>query len=138
MATSKEEKRKKYEREEREAKEALAKLDNSMKASTKNLSFRSLIGGDFLMSGFFRRQLGLLVLVIGCMLVYIYNGYASKQQLIEISKLKVRLDDAHNNWITRSSELLEKTRQSQVEKYLHDHEDTSIQMATTPPFMIKK
>ncbi len=138
MAKSKEEKKKKLEQEEREAKAEFDKLDNPMKVSAKPLSFRSLIGGDFLMSGFLRRQLGLLVLVIACMLVYIYNGYASKQQLIEISKLKVRLDDARNNWITRSSELLEKSRQSQVEKYLHENEDTSIQMATTPPYMIKR
>lgn len=97
----------------------------------------SILVGDFLTSRFLRRQLGLIILVACFMLVYIYNGYASKKQQIQIAKLKTELDDARYNAITRSSELLEKSRQSRVEQYIRENEDTSIQMATTPPYLIK-
>lgn len=101
------------------------------------LTFRSIMGGDFLTSRFLRRQIGLMLLVTCFMIVYIYNGYSSKKQQIQIARLKTELDDARYNAITRSSELLEKSRQSRVEQYIHEHEDSSIQTATTPPFLIK-
>lgn len=129
------------EQEERELEKAIVSLDEKLsQKNTSNgpLTFRTIMGGDFLTSGFLRRQLLLIVIITFCMIGYIYNGYSSRKQQIQIARLKTELDDARYNAITRSSELLEKSRQSRVEQYIHEYEDSSIQMATTPPFLIKK
>lgn len=126
--------------EELSVEKAIASLDEQFsqkKAKNTPLTFRSIMGGDFLTSNFLRRQVGLIVLVTCFMIVYIYNGYSSKKQQIQIARLKTELDDARYNAITRSSELLEKSRQSRVEQYVREHEDSSIQTATTPPYLIK-
>lgn len=96
-----------------------------------------IVNGDVLTTSLLKRQAGLIVLITFFMMVYIYNGYSSRKQQIQIAKLKTELDDARYNSIIRSSELLEKSRQSRVEQYIHEYEDTSIQAATTPPFLIK-
>lgn len=125
--------------EEASVKRAIADLDEQLGQKPREgspVTFQSIIGGDFLTSRFLRRQAGLVVLVTFFMIIYIWNGYASKKQQIQLSKLKTELDDARYNAITRSSELLEKSRQSRVAAYIQEHEDSSIQMATTPPFRI--
>lgn len=128
------------EQEEVAVQKAIATLDERLSQKNQDgapITLRTIVGGDFLTNGFLRRQAGLIVLVAFFMIIYIWNGYASKQQQIQLSKLKTELDDARYNSIARSSELLEKSRQSRVEEYVRENEDSSIQTATTPPFMIK-
>ena len=126
--------------EEVAVRKTIASLDERLSQKSLNgtpITFRTILGGDFLTNSFLRRQTGLIILITCFMIVYIWNGYASKKQQIQLAKLKTELDDARYNSITRSSELLERSRQSRIEQYIHEHEDSSIQMATTPPFMIK-
>lgn len=126
--------------EDESVEKVIATLDEQLsqkEGAETPLTLRSIMGGDFLTSRFLRRQTGLIVLVTCFMIVYIYNGYSSKKQQIQIARLKTELDDARYNAITRSSELLEKSRQSRVEQYIRENEDSSIQTATTPPFLIK-
>lgn len=141
MAKKREETEELTEKQEEKAfRKGIANLDEQLSQKKQDgtpVTFRTIIGGDFLINSFLRRQAGLILLVTFFMIVYIWNGYASKQQQIQIAKLKTELDDARYNSIARSSELLEKSRQSRVEEYVREHEDSSIQTATTPPFMIK-
>ncbi len=71
------------------------------------------------------------------MLLYIGNGYSSQQELIEINKLKGEVEDAKYNALVRSSELLEKSRQSHIEEILKSRGDTTLQTATTSPYILK-
>lgn len=140
MTKDKEKKISDGQEEEEAVQKRIASLDE--KLSQKNqpdapVTFRTIMGGDFLTNSFLRRQIGLIVLVTIFMFVYVYAGYYSRKQKIQIAKLKNELDDARYNSITRSSELLEKSRRSRVELYIHEHEDSSIQTATTPPYKIK-
>lgn len=140
MAKGKNKEKMTEKQEEVAVQKAIASLDERLSQKNLNgapISFRTILGGDFLTNSFLRRQAGLIVLITFFMIVYIWNGYSSKKQQIQLSKLKTELDDARYNSITRSSELLERSRQSRIEQYIHEHEDTSIQMATTPPFLIK-
>ena len=73
-------------------------------------SLKSILGGDILATDFFRRQTKLLVLIMVFIIFYIHNRYASQQQQIEIDRLKKELTDIKYDALTRSSELMEKSR----------------------------
>ena len=101
-----------------------------------NITLRSILGGDILAHDFFRRQANLLILIVLLTILYIDNGYASQQELIEIDRLKKELTDIKYDALTISSELTEKSRQSRIEKYVSD-KGTPLKTAATPPFLIK-
>lgn len=107
------------------------------KKTTKGMSFKSILGGDILASGFFRRQTKLIVLIMVFIIFYISNRYSCQQQMIEIDRLKKALTDIKYDALTRSSELMEKSRQSRIEEYISDKE-SDLQTSTNPPYVIKK
>ena len=80
----------------------------------RRTSLKNIIGGDILATDFFRRQTKLLVLIMVLILFYIHNRYACQQQMIEIDKLKKELIDIKYDALTRSSELMERSRQSRI------------------------
>jgi cell division protein FtsL len=102
----------------------------------KHTSWKSIVGGDVLASGFFRRQTKLLVLIMVLILFYIHNRYACQQQLIEIDRLEKELQDIKYDALTRSSELQERSRQSHIEEYIAKRK-SDLQVPTEPPYVIK-
>lgn len=106
-------------------------------SSPKHMSIRSILGGDILANDFFKRQTRLLVLIMILTVLYIDNRYSSQQELIEIDKLKKELTDIKYDALTRSSELMEKSRQSRIEEYIST-EESHLQTATNRPYLIKK
>ena len=106
-------------------------------ASSKHMSIRSILGGDILANDFFKRPTRLLILIMILTVLYIDNRYSSQQELIEIDKLKKDLIDIKYDALTRSSELMEKSRQSRIEEYIST-EDSRLQTATSRPYLIKK
>ena len=56
--------------------------------------------------------------------------------MIEIDKLKKELTDIKYDALTRSSELMELSRQSRIEEYIKTR-DSQLQIATNPPYLIK-
>ena len=109
-----------------EDKEAKKKKSNSLK---------SILGGDILATDFFRRQTNLVVLIMVLIIFYLHNRSASQQQQIEIDKLKKELIDIKYDALTRSSELMEKSRQSRIEDYISTKE-SDLQTSTHPPYLI--
>ena len=99
----------------------------------RRTSLKNIIGGDILATDFFRRQTRLLVLIMVLILFYIHNRYACQQQMIEIDKLKI---DIKYDALTRSSELMERSRQSRIEEYIATKE-SDLQTSTNPPYLIK-
>ena len=102
----------------------------------RRTSLKNIIGGDILATDFFRRQTKLLVLIMVLILFYIHNRYACQQQMIEIDKLKKELIDIKYDALTRSSELMERSRQSRIEEYIATKE-SDLQTSTNPPYLIK-
>lgn len=102
----------------------------------KKTSLRSILGGDILATDFFRRQAKMLVLVMVLIIFYIHNRYASQQQQIEIDRLKKELLDVKYDALTRSSELMEKSRQSRIEEYISSKE-SDLQTSTNPPYVLR-
>ena len=103
---------------------------------SKHTSWKSIVGGDILATDFFRRQTKLLVLIMVLIIFYIHNRYACQQQMIEIDRLKKELTDIKYDALTRSSELMERSRQSRIEEYISTRE-SDLQTATNPPYLIK-
>lgn len=99
-------------------------------------SLKNIVGGDILAADFFRRQTKLLVLIMVFLIFYIHNRYASQQQQIEIDRLKKELIDIKYDALTRSSELMEKSRQSRIEDYISTKE-SDLQTSTNPPYEIE-
>ena len=105
--------------------------------SPKHMSIRSILGGDILANDFFKRQTSLLILIMVLTILYIDNRYTSQQELIEIDRLKKELIDIKYDALTRSSELMEKSRQSRIEEYI-SKEESHLETSTNRPYLIKK
>ena len=102
----------------------------------RRTSLKNIIGGDILATDLFRRQTKLMVLIMILILFYIHNRYACQQQMIEIDNLKKELIDIKYDALTRSSELMERSRQSRIEEYIATKE-SDLQTSTNPPYLIK-
>ena len=105
--------------------------------SSKHMSIRSILGGDILANDFFKRQTSLLILIMVLTILYIDNRYTSQQELIKIDQLKKELTDIKYDALTRSSELMEKSRQSRIEEYIST-EESHLETSTNRPYIIKK
>lgn len=124
--------------EEKTDKKATATKNSDFKRNSRRaLAFTGYMFGNFISVETLRRNIGFILLVVVCMLLYIGNGYSSQQELIEINKLKGDVEDAKYNALVRSSELLEKSRQSHIEEILKSRGDTTLQTATTSPYILK-
>lgn len=122
---------------EEEQKQNTQQAKDGQTASPKHMSIRSILGGDILANDFLKRQTRLLVLIMVLTVWYIDNRYSSQQEMIEIDKLKKDLTDIKYDALTRSSELMEKSRQSRIEEYISAGE-SPLQTATNRPYLIKK
>ncbi len=106
------------------------------KAHKKN-SWKNIVGGDILATDFFRRQTKLIVLIMVLVIFYIHNRYSFQRQMITIEELKKELTDIKYDALTRSSELMEQSRQSRIEDYIATQE-SDLQTSTNPPYLIRE
>ncbi|KAA6351294.1 hypothetical protein EZS27_001440 [termite gut metagenome] len=102
----------------------------------KKSTLRSFLLGDIWVTGFLTRHIRLLSLILAFVIFYIHNRYASQKEMIKIDKLKHDLIDIRYDALTRSSELLERTRQSRIEEYISE-KGSDLQTPTNPPYLIK-
>ena len=109
---------------------------NKKEKPQKHMSIKSILGGDILANDFFKRQTSLLILIMVLTILYINNRYESQQELIELDRLKNELTDIKYDALTRSSELMEKSRQSRIEEYISTG-DSPLETATNRPYLIK-
>ena len=106
------------------------------KKKNRNL-LKSWIDGDMLLSPFLSRQIGLVALIAGLSIVYVSNRYAFQYEQVEIQRLRTQLEDTKYEALARSSELMEKSRESNIEKYIEE-QGSQLQMSTCPPVVLKK
>lgn len=101
---------------------------------TKNITLSKVLGGDVLI--LIRKQIGLMLIVSGFIVMYISNRFECQQSLIKISKLKEQLQDAKYRALSSSSDLTQKTRESMVLEKLRNEKDSTLHIATQPPYII--
>lgn len=99
-------------------------------------SLKSILGGDILATGFFRRQAKLFGVIMVFVIFYIHNRYTIQMQMIEIDRLKKELTDIKYDALTRNSELMEESRQSRIEEYIAKKK-IDLQTPTHPPYLIR-
>lgn len=85
----------------------------------------------------FRKNIKLIMVLTGCVLVCITNRYQAQQEMIEEAKLKRELADMKYIWLTRFSELTTSTRQSQIEEQLKQNGDSTLAPSKDAPFIIR-
>lgn len=90
-----------------------------------------------LMSPFLQRNLGLFLLMAALVVVYVSNRYAFQQEQVQIQHLRSELEDVRYEALARSSELMEKSRESNIQKYIVE-QGSELKASTKPPVVIKK
>ena len=122
-----------------EQKEAVEKLKKFTEEDEDmgEVSLKSILGGDILGSKFFLKQVIFVMFCVLLMLIYTGNRYASQQDAILIDSLRGALQDVKYNVMTQSSELMNLTRQSNVERMLRTTKDSVLQNPITPPYLIR-
>lgn len=100
------------------------------------ISFKSIIGGDFLMSKFVMKQVLFVMFCVALMIIYTGNRYDSQQDAILIDSLRNHLQEVKYNVLTQSGELMNMTRQSNIERRLSETKDSMLRNPITPPFLI--
>lgn len=103
---------------------------------SRNLSLGKILGGDILNTTFVRRQVWLFMLIALFMIVYVANRYSCQQDIIEIDRLQKELQDAKYKELSSTSQLTERSRESNVLNQLQNNKDSVLKIASQPPYII--
>ena len=123
--------------EESEAFDAINKYTEEESEKDEEISFKSIFGGDILKSRFMMKQIVWFMLVVVLMIIYTANRYSAQHDIIKISELREELQEMKYKVLTQSSDLMNKTRQSNIEAYLKQTNDSTLVNPTHPPYLIK-
>lgn len=125
------------EEHEESLKEAIAKQAIEDEAPlSSSFTLRKILGGDILTAQVIRRQIWLIVLVVFFIIIYISNRYSIQQDMIEIDQLQEELQNAKYKALSSSSQITERSRESNVLKMLQNNKDSVLHIATQPPYII--
>lgn len=125
------------EEHEESFKEAIAKQAIEDEAPlSSSFTLRKILGGDILTAQVIRRQIWLIVLVVFFIIIYISNRYSIQQDMIEIDQLQEELQNAKYKALSSSSQITERSRESNVLKMLQNNKDRVLHIATQPPYII--
>lgn len=102
------------------------------------LSLREILGGDYLIGDFLRRQIWFIIFLVVLAIIYISNRYGAQQEIIEEESLRKELQEKKNYALTQYAELTMQTRQSSLERRLKSMGDSTLLAAQEPPFVIVK
>lgn len=103
---------------------------------SRKFSLAKILGGDVLNTTFVRRQIWLLLLIAGFLVIYIGCRYSCQQDLIQIDKLQVKLKDAKYKALSSTSQLTEISRESNVLNMLKESHDSVLKIPSQPPYKI--
>ncbi|HEY5499958.1 MAG TPA: FtsL-like putative cell division protein [Bacteroidales bacterium] len=121
--------------------DSTAKKDKGQKVKVKKNSYRTFINeifdGSFMTKDALRRNIKLILLIVGCIFIYISNHYAVIMNLSEIDTLQKELTDVKYDALTISSELMRESRQSYVRDKVNER-GIGLEDSKIPPFTITK
>lgn len=103
----------------------------------KTKGFKSWLDGDMLLSPLLQRHLGLFLLVFALIIAYVSNRYAFQREQVLIKELREELDDMKYEALARSSELMEKSRESNIQRFIVE-QGSELQIPIKAPVVIKK
>ena len=100
-------------------------------------SFKSWRDGDMLLSPLLQRHLGLFLLMFVLVIAYVSNRYAFQHEQVQIQRLRSELNDVKYEALARSSELMEKSRESNIQRYVVE-QGSELKIPTKAPVVIKR
>ena len=103
---------------------------------SSTLTLRRILGGDILTTSTIRHQIWLFLLIAFFMILYTSNRYSCQQDLIEIDNLTKELQDAKYRALSSSSQITEKSRESNILQMLQNNKDSVLKIAKQPPYII--
>lgn len=104
---------------------------------SQHLSLRTILGGDLLTTEMVRSQIWLFVMIVAISIVYVAFRYQCQQDMLTIDRLEQQLQDAKFKALSSSSTLTERCRESRVLELLKQNQDSLLQQAGQPPYIIK-
>ena len=118
-------------------KEVIAKqaIEEEVSGSA-SFTLRKILGGDILTAQIIRKQIWLFMLIVVFIIIYISNRYSIQKDLIELDQLQKELQDTKYKALTTSSQITEKSRESNVLDMLKHSKDSTLHIATQPPYII--
>lgn len=123
--------------QEASLKEVIAKQAIEEEASgSSSFTLRKILGGDILTAQIIRRQIWLVILIVFFVIIYISNRYNIQNDIIELDKLQKELQDTKYKALSTSSQITEKSRESNVLDMLKNNKDSVLHIATQPPYII--
>ena len=118
-------------------KEVIAKQAIEEEASgSSSFTLRKILGGDILTAQIIRRQIWLVILIVFFVIIYISNRYNIQNDIIELDKLQKELQETKYKALSTSSQITEKSRESNVLDMLKNNKDSVLHIATQPPYII--
>lgn len=82
----------------------------------------------------FRKQLGVLAMILLGIIIYISNRYQAQNEMIEEDRLHEELQDWKYRSMTRNSELTYRCRQSQLEEQMKAMGDSTLSSSNDPVY----
>lgn len=103
--------------------------------SPSNFSLSRTLGGA-IVARFIHKQMGLMLLIVAFLIIYITCRFMCQKQLVEIDRLEQKLVMMHYKAIVFSSQLTEKSRESNIMNLLDQKGDTTLKVPKDPPYKI--
>ena len=104
-------------------------------SGSSNFTLRKILGGDILTTQIIRRQIWLVILVVFFIIIYISNRYSIQNDIIELDKLQTELQETKYKALSASSQITEKSRESNVLDMLKTNKDSTLHIASQPPYI---
>ena len=105
-------------------------------SGSSNFTLRKILGGDILTTQIIRRQIWLVILVVFFIIIYISNRYSIQNDIIELDKLQTELQETKYKALSASSQITEKSRESNALGMLKTNKDSTLHIASQPPYII--
>ena len=105
-------------------------------SGSASFTLRKILGGDILTAQIIRKQIWLFMLIVVFIIIYISNRYSIQKDLIELDQLQTELQDTKYKALSTSSQITEKSRESNVLDMLKHSKDSTLHIATQPPYII--
>ena len=105
-------------------------------SGSSNFTLRKILGGDILTAQIIRKQIWLFMLIVVFIIIYISNRYSIQKDLIELDKLQTELQETKYKALSASSQITEKSRESNVLDMLKTNKDSTLHIASQPPYII--
>ncbi len=109
---------------------------NEFKDPVVKKNVKGFMKGDILQKDLITKNAGFLLLLVGLMFVYVGIRYYVENDMKEINNLQKELKDVRIEAITRSSELMEISKQSTVVRTIN-RKGLGLKESTEPPYLIK-